>query len=233
MSLLAHKEINLLIDDGIIVDCERKNVNASSLDIRLGKKLLIERPDHKLYQDGKLRRISLKKREQLNMIEWDLEREGPFILSPGEFILAHSMEMFNLPNHISAEYKLKSSMARIGLEHLNAGWCDAGWHGSVLTLELSNMTRCHEIVLEYEDLIGQMVFFMHEEVPHSVSYANRGRYNNDRSVSGAKTKNHLIAFGDQQEDNYQEEFDKNNPNFEVIVNPPRNVIPIEDENGNS
>ena len=56
-------------------------------------------------------------------------------------------------------------MARIGLDHLNAGWCDAGWHGSVLTLELKNCCRSHEIVLTNGDFIGQIIFFSHEEVP--------------------------------------------------------------------
>jgi dCTP deaminase len=225
MSLLSHNQIQLLIDDGVIVDCDRKNLNAASLDIRLGKKLLIERPVPHLYQQGELKTVSLKKRESLNLIEWDLEREGSFKLFPGEFILAHSIELFNLPNNISAEYKLKSSMARIGLEHLNAGWCDAGWYGSVLTMELKNLTRSHCIELEYGDLIGQMVFFLHEEVPHSASYATRGRYNMDKSVSGAKPKAKLIAFGDQQEENYMEEFNKNHT-VEEAVEPsaPRNVI---------
>lgn len=35
-----------------------------------------------------------------------------FLLMPGEFILAQSVEVFNLPDDLSAEYKLKSSMAR-------------------------------------------------------------------------------------------------------------------------
>lgn len=231
MSLLSYNQLMLLIDDGVIVDAERKNLNASSLDIRLGKKLLIERPTPKAHELGKLNRVVLKNRDKLNMIEWDLEREGPFILFPDEFILAHTIEMFNLPNNVSAEYKLKSSMARIGLEHLNAGWCDAGWHGSVLTMELKNMTRNHEIVLSYGDLIGQMVFFLHDEVPSHASYANKGRYNNDKSVSGVKTRHRMIAFGDQMEEAYQEQFNKDHPasNFEVVLNPPRKVIEINDE----
>jgi dCTP deaminase len=77
-------------------------------------------------------------------------------------------------------------MARIGLEHLNAGWCDAGWNNSVLTLELKNMTQYHTIMLQKGDKIGQMVFFEHEPVPHERSYAVRGRYNNDSTVSGVK-----------------------------------------------
>jgi deoxycytidine triphosphate deaminase len=77
-------------------------------------------------------------------------------------------------------------MARIGLEHLNAGWCDAGWHGSVLTLELLNVTRHHRIKLESGTRIGQIVFFRHLEVPKDHSYATKGRYNKDTSVSQVK-----------------------------------------------
>lgn len=109
-------------------------------------------------------------------------------MSPGNFILTQSREVFHLPDTISAEYKLKSSMARIGLEHLNAGWCDAGWNGSVLTLELKNMTEAHSILLQEGDAIGQIVFFKHAPVPEDKSYAARGRYNNDKTVMGAKEK---------------------------------------------
>ena len=77
-------------------------------------------------------------------------------------------------------------MARIGLEHMNAGWCDAGWNGSVLTLELKNMTKHHAIRIRPGDPIGQMVFFKHEPVPTEASYASKGRYNGDSSVSGIK-----------------------------------------------
>jgi deoxycytidine triphosphate deaminase len=33
---------------------------------------------------------------------------------------------------------------------------------------------------------GQMIFFEHEEVPADRSYAARGQYNNDRSVTAGK-----------------------------------------------
>ena len=74
-------------------------------------------------------------------------------------------------------------MARIGLEHLNAGWCDAGWTGSVLTLEFRNLTTFHEIELIYGDKIGQMVFFKHDPVEMDNSYAVKGRYNGLATVS--------------------------------------------------
>lgn len=182
MSLLSYTELVGLIDEGFITKVTRAQVNSSSIDLTLGDKILYERPKERATQ--REHTIFLKNREALDMLECDLEK--PFHLYPGQFVLAHTEQVFHLPLHISAEYKLKSSLARSGLEHLNAGWCDAGWNNSVLTLELKNMTQEHILVLERGMPIGQIVFFHHKEVPHHRSYAARGRYNNDTTVSGIK-----------------------------------------------
>jgi dCTP deaminase len=182
---LNYTEICELIEQGIIENADFKNVNSSSLDITLGREVFVETAYMQWPVTGAeiwMNPISLRDRTPLNT-----ERKPtPYTLCPGEFILASSKEVFHLPNDISAEYKLKSSMARIALEHLNAGWCDAGWNGSVLTLELKNMTRFHKILIQEGDLIGQIVFFRHKEVPADKSYATRGRYNGDRIAQGVK-----------------------------------------------
>lgn len=179
MSLLSYSRLLTLLDQGILVGSDSSLVNSASIDIRLGNKIKVEVAPYKQPK------VSLHSKNPLVMTDFDLE-ESSYILQPGEFILASSLEIFNLPLWLSAEYKLKSSMARIGLEHLNAGWCDAGWHGSVLTLELKNLTRHHAIELRAGDKIGQVVFYEHEPVPHLKSYAARGRYNGDKEVSGVK-----------------------------------------------
>lgn len=192
MSLLSYNNLVHLVDQKVITNVEHDQINATSIDLTLGPNLLIEsrHPDaflHKLQTGGEgVMGINLRDRDPLFMTAHNLESDGPFDLLPGQFILASSAQLFNLPRNVSAEYKLKSSMARVGLEHLNAGWCDAGWHGSALTLELKNMTQNHAIRLQAGDRIGQVVFFMHAEVPHDRSYAARGRYNGDESVSGIK-----------------------------------------------
>ena len=180
MSLLSYTEICELIEQGVIENASYDNVNSASLDIRLAPRILVE--DSCIYNNMSI--IKLYRKQPL----FTEKRMLPYTLLPGDFILAASVEIFNLPNNISAEYKLKSSMARIGLEHLNAGWCDAGWHGSCLTLELKNMTKHHAIELNYKDPIGQIVFFKHTPVPDDKSYAVRGRYNGDTSVQGVKDK---------------------------------------------
>lgn len=176
--LLSHFQLLSLIDDGVIENVKPEAVNASSIDIHLGNKIMVE-------QNARVSIVDYSKRQRPNMLEVELDETG-YLLRPGEFILAHSVEVFNLPNTISAEYKLKSSMARIGLEHMNAGWCDAGWHGSVLTLEFKNMLNHHAIRIRPGDAIGQVIFFKHEPVPDDASYAVRGRYNNSKSVETIK-----------------------------------------------
>jgi dCTP deaminase len=179
MSLLSHEELIQLVADGVITGGNVSAVNAASIDIHLGGTIMVER------QPAEGRNIiSYSHREGPKMREIQIGES--FILDPNEFILAHSVEVFNLPPDISCEYKLKSSMARIGLEHMNAGWCDAGWQGSVLTLEFKNMTRFHSIRIRPGDAIGQMVFFRHAPVSYEASYAARGRYNNNASVEGIK-----------------------------------------------
>ena len=209
--LLAHDEIEELLDLGVVEYAEPEHINATSLDVRLGIDILIERPAEVYnsadYQGG-IKRVTLRDRDPLTMRTHNLMKDGPFILYPGEFILAHTHEVFHLPNHISAQYALKSSMARIGLEHLNAGWCDAGWNNSSLTLELKNITRYHEIVLHHLDKIGQLIFFKHKVVKDEHSYASRGRYNGDRTVSGAKVdpRVDVIVEGDPNDEEHEREF---------------------------
>mgnify|MGYP000629679050 FL=1 len=162
--------------DGRRVELGFKNVNSSSIELHMGDFVLQELPpiSHSV--------LDFRAREKLEVRRVALDKEDGFVLAPGQFILAESHEMFFLPNHLSCEYKMKSSMARIGLEHLNSGWCGAGWNGSVLTLELKNLTSHHSIRLRPGDAIGQMVFYRHAPVPSERSYAARGRYNRHNTV---------------------------------------------------
>lgn len=185
MSLLSYLELVELAREGVIEGVNEDAINSASIDIHLGNKILVER---KNLSQGPDSIKWLNKKSSLEMEPVNLGSDGVYVLAPGEFILAQSREIFHLPNTISAEYKLKSSMARLGLEHLNAGWCDAGWNGSVLTLELKNMTEKHRIAITVGDRIGQVVFFAHKPVPQNRSYATRGSYNNDKQVQGVKTK---------------------------------------------
>lgn len=197
--ILSYRQLCDIVDSGFMTHVLPENINGSSIDVRIGNEVLIERTVGTM----ELHTISLRDREPINTVKVDLLKE-PLYLYPGECILAHTIEMFNLPADLSAMFKLKSSCGRIFLEHMNAGWCDALWHGSALTMELKNMSRQHVIKLQYGDAIGQMIFFPHQPVPEDMGYAKRGRYNNDKGVSGTKPKKAMMVFGDEDADAEQE-----------------------------
>jgi dCTP deaminase len=63
----------------------------------------------------------------------------PFVLHPGEFVLASTLEVVTLGPTLAARLEGKSSLGRLGLlTHSTAGFIDPGFSGHV-TLELSNV----------------------------------------------------------------------------------------------
>ncbi len=178
MSLLSYLELVDLVNEGVIT-ADLSRVNGSSIDVKLDSIIRVERCSLKK------RVVDLAAKDNISTKEVDISQNG-WVMHPGDFILASSREVFNLPADISCEYKLKSSMARNGLEHLNAGWCDAHWHGSKLTLELKNMTRGHSLLLREGMAIGQIVFYRHAPVPIEAGYAVKGQYNNQLKVTESK-----------------------------------------------
>ena len=177
--LLAGDELDDLVNRGYITGVKKEQIRGSSIDITLGENILEERIEF----DPRI--IRLRDRDPLKVLSVNIGLK-PFLLRPNHFILAHSRETFNLPNDISAEYKLNSSGARMALNHMMAGWIDAGFTNSVLTLELHNVSRFHTIELNYGDRIGQIVFYRHKPVGKDRFYKNVGNYNNCKTVSGVK-----------------------------------------------
>jgi dCTP deaminase len=169
--ILSDWEIRALCEGSNMVEgYDPALLNPASLDVRLGDRLMVEQR-----WTCQLRPVD---------ISWATP-DHPFWLRPGCFALGQTIELFNLPTHIAAAFALKSSRARTGLEHLLAGYCDPGWHGSVLTLELHNSRQLHALPLWPGLRIGQMVFHRMSGQPLR-SYAETGRYNGDRQVQESR-----------------------------------------------
>ena len=168
--VLVDYQIDNLAEAGMVAPFDRELVNPASLDVRLGSPILIES-----HQEGGWAPFPIS----------EYTEEAPWLLKPNELILAPTVELFNFPKNVCGQFFLKSSRAWDGLEHLHAGWIDAGWHGSVLTMELRNMRNLHPIKLWPGMRIGQIVFHGLSTQPR-FCYAKTGRYNNDTKVQGAK-----------------------------------------------
>lgn len=179
MSLLSYTELVELIEQGVI-DAPIEHVNAASIDLTLGNEIMVcSNPDENR------KYVDLAAKENISMMIMPIDING-YVLHPGEFILATTREWFDFTkrNDLSAEYKLKSSMARNGLSHLLAGWMDSGWSGN-LTLEFHNVS--HEpLLLRAGMKCGQAIFMKHAPVPAHASYAVKGQYNQQSGVQASK-----------------------------------------------
>ena len=160
MSVLCDWEIRTLCNGGGAVSpFSMEFINPASIDVRLGKNLMIETP-----HEADLELIDIS----------EYTEENPYLLHPGEFVLAETVEKFRIPDRLSAQFVLKSSRAREGYQHLLAGWIDPGYRGR-LTLEIKNIRRYHAIPLWEGMRIGQIVFHHMSQVPVK-SYAETGHY---------------------------------------------------------
>src|SRR5699024_12152768 len=82
----------------------------------------------------------------------------PFVLHPGEFVLASSHELVTLPDDVAARLEGKSSLGRLRLlPHSTAGFIHPGFSGHV-TLELSHVATL-PLTLWPGMQIGQLCFF--------------------------------------------------------------------------
>lgn len=185
--ILAHEELQELIKAGVIRNTKPDAVNGTSIDLHLNYDLLVE--NTAVRHGWAVPTVDLAKRESPSFKRISLTQEfgyNGYTIPPGGFVLANTVEVFDLPNNISAQFLLKSSLARSGLSHALATWADPGWNNSTLTLELHNLLQAHGLRIQAGMPIGQMIFHRHAAVPVHASYATRGRYNNDRQSTQQK-----------------------------------------------
>lgn len=184
--ILNHRQIEELASRGMVQGWEAGLLNGTSMDVRLSNVFKVEQPGEDIEED-EYAMLNLNAREPMNVkrVELTSDEDETLLLYPGQFVLAATMERFDLPLTVSAEFRLKSSVGRMGLSHALAVWCDPGWNGH-LTLELHNISQHHVVALRAGDRIGQMIFHEHDPVSKRMDYGTRGNYNGDVEPEVAK-----------------------------------------------
>ena len=125
-------------------------IQPASVDVHLDRRLLVFRNSRRPYID-----IHEDTSDLTDPVE--IDDLTPFILHPGEFVLASTLEYMEVPDDLVARLEGKSSLGRIGLLiHSTAGYVDPGWKGH-LTLELSNVANL-PVTLYYGMKIGQLSY---------------------------------------------------------------------------
>jgi len=119
------------------------------------------------------------------------ETNGEILFPAETFCLASTKEAIDLPDYLAGDLKGRSSIGRLGLHIHTAGWCDPGWHGEDVTLEIVNHSR-NDIVIPVGTRVCQLVLHRTDgpvEEPYSGKYngqsgPTKSRIEEDEEFSG-------------------------------------------------
>lgn len=169
--ILSDKTIISMLNEGTlkISPINNEQIQPASVDIRLGDTFSI-------VEDSHTGIISLE-----NEIKYKTIKTDTYVLLPGQFVLATTMEYIDLPNDLTAFVEGRSSLGRMGLFIQNAGWVDPGFKGEI-TLELYNANRC-AIELKAGRRAGQLVF---AKMDSTALNPYNGKYQGQKGATGSK-----------------------------------------------
>ena len=169
--ILSDKTIMKMLEEKslTITPIEPEQIQHASVDIRLGNTFSI-------VEDSSTGVITLENEIKYKTIETDT-----YVLLPGQFVLATTMEYFELPDDLTAFVEGRSSLGRMGLFIQNAGWVDPGFKGEI-TLELFNANRC-AIELKSGRRVGQLVFAEMDDVALN---PYNGKYQGQTGATGSR-----------------------------------------------
>lgn len=169
--ILSDKTISKMLDEKslIINPLTKEQIQPASVDIRLGNTFSV-------VDDTPTGIVTLNSQIKYRSITADT-----YLILPGQFVLATTMEYFELPNNITAFVEGRSSLGRMGLFIQNAGWVDPGFKGEI-TLELFNANR-FAIELKTGRRVGQLVF---AEMDAYALNPYNGKYQGQTGATGSK-----------------------------------------------
>ncbi len=131
----------------------------TSVDLRLGTDFQVMARTNITHMDLMKDPDALSRDVQKHMQHVKVKPTEPFILHPGEFALASTLEYVKVPLDLAARLEGRSTWGRLGLQiHATAGFVDPGFRGA-LTFELSNVSNI-PLPLYPGVRISQICFFL-------------------------------------------------------------------------
>jgi dCTP deaminase len=156
-------------------------IQPSSIDVRLDRLFRVFNNHLYTHIDPSIQQDDLT-------TEVEVPDGQPFVLHPGEFVLASTLEVMTLGSQLAGRLEGKSSLGRLGLlTHSTAGFIDPGFSGHV-TLELSNVATL-PITLWPGMKIGQLcIFRLSSPADHPYGSAVYGsRYQDQRGPTPSRS----------------------------------------------
>lgn len=155
-------------------------INPASIDLRLGNRI---RVPHSRWSNLHLL-WDTHPDETKHWPKWSEPIEfSRYWMPPGDFVLCHSLEHTTLePSQVAVLY-LKSSLGRIGLEHLHSGFGDPSFSGQ-WTWELKNVAPWPIELVAGQRLMQLKI--MRLSSPPERDYNQTGRYQGQTGPTEAR-----------------------------------------------
>jgi dCTP deaminase len=139
--ILSDSQILTMLKSGSLVihplEDPEIQIQPASVDLRLDNTFMVMRHSSIPFIDPQ-QDVPANYMEERRLYAGDQEC---FIIHPGEFVLASTIERVQLPDDHVGRVDGRSSLGRLGLQiHSTAGFIDPGFKGSI-TLEMSNVGR--------------------------------------------------------------------------------------------
>ena len=136
--ILPDHEIKKLLKEGRLViqplDDPEKQIQPNGVDVRLGNEFRVFRIISTPFIDTRKETKDYTERIVL-------EDDKPFIIHPGEFVLASLKEYIRMPDDLMGSIDGKSSLGRLGIAiHATSASINPGWEGRFV-LEITNMGK--------------------------------------------------------------------------------------------
>jgi deoxycytidine triphosphate deaminase len=201
MSILTKKYIQDNKEKFVLENVKENQFAQNSIDLSLGEYIFVAKNSQIFFQNDKYSVYNYN----FNYIKYNLfidfvdgkkvkDKEGreyvkinvkekAFELLPGMHVLAYTNEWFGAKANTAYAWTclLKSTSARIGFNHLMAGFVEAGYT-QPLCLELE--CKVYKETIKYGSLLVQGI--LQETIDNSVNYTEKGSYQSSSNLKELK-----------------------------------------------
>jgi len=176
--ILTDNDIKKRLSEGsiIIKPSDNRETSPCSIDLRLSNKFRTYKRVSKTHIDP-YTKTAYEEYTELTEVKDD----EPFILHPGEFVLASTLEWVEMPTDLAARIDGRSSLGRLGIIIETAAMVDPGFKGHI-TLEVANIGKM-PVAIYPKMRICRMTFY---KLTGECTKPYDGKYVKQKEAEGSK-----------------------------------------------
>ena len=182
MILPDHEIKKLLKEGGLVIeplDEPNLQIQSAGVDLRLGNEFRVFKIIATPYIDTKKENRDYTERVVL-------KDDRPFIIHPGEFVLASVKEYIKMPPDLMGSVDGKSSLGRLGVAiHTTSASINPGWEGRFV-LEITNSGRMPVALYPSMRIAKLVLHRLSSECERPYGKRNDTKYNKEDSISESR-----------------------------------------------